>query len=195
MPILINHVAKDLFLKSLQANRQLREFATMQFSYSGLCDISRYDNDFKRALEYADSSRAMHDSIYSFESREQILKIQLKNEFEQQHLADSLKHIQIVQKGYYELQRPKIVVNTSFLICLAVIFLGIISQRYRSVRKHAEQQSQIARQLLEIELKALRAQMNPHFVFNCLNSIQAFILRENKLEATEYLQKFSDLSD
>ena len=68
-----------------------------------------------------------------------------------------------------------------------------IFQRSRTKRIQKEQKSLFARQILEIELKALRAQMNPHFIFNCLNSIQAFILRENTFEATEYLQKFSRL--
>jgi LytS/YehU family sensor histidine kinase len=42
-------------------------------------------------------------------------------------------------------------------------------------------------------MQALRAQMNPHFIFNSLNSINRFILRNNKTEASEYLTKFSRL--
>ena len=42
-------------------------------------------------------------------------------------------------------------------------------------------------------MQALRAQMNPHFIFNSLNSINMFILENNKLQASEYLSKFSRL--
>ena len=42
-------------------------------------------------------------------------------------------------------------------------------------------------------MQALRAQMNPHFIFNSLNSINRFILQNNKAEASEYLTKFSKL--
>jgi LytS/YehU family sensor histidine kinase len=45
----------------------------------------------------------------------------------------------------------------------------------------------------ELEMEALRAQMNPHFIFNSLNSINMFILENNKLQASEYLSKFSRL--
>jgi len=45
----------------------------------------------------------------------------------------------------------------------------------------------------ELEIKALRAQMNPHFIFNCMNTIDAYILRKKSLEASDYLQKFSKL--
>jgi LytS/YehU family sensor histidine kinase len=42
-------------------------------------------------------------------------------------------------------------------------------------------------------MQALRAQMNPHFIFNSLNSINRFILQNNKVQASEYLTKFSKL--
>ena len=42
-------------------------------------------------------------------------------------------------------------------------------------------------------MQALRAQMNPHFIFNSLNSINMFILENNRLAASEYLSKFSKL--
>jgi LytS/YehU family sensor histidine kinase len=45
----------------------------------------------------------------------------------------------------------------------------------------------------QLEMQALRAQMNPHFIFNSLNSINRFILQNNKAEASEYLTKFSKL--
>ena len=103
----IPHIAECLFLKSLDANRQLREFTTMQFSYDGLSTICKLSGNYKKALEYADSSRSMHDSVFSSESKDQILKIQLKNEYEQQHLSDSLKQKQIVQEGNYKIQKQR----------------------------------------------------------------------------------------
>ncbi|MDQ6480738.1 histidine kinase [Dyadobacter sp. LHD-138] len=52
---------------------------------------------------------------------------------------------------------------------------------------------EINKMLAESQLKALRAQMNPHFVFNCLNSIQECIVTEKYKEASKYLTKFSKL--
>ena len=49
------------------------------------------------------------------------------------------------------------------------------------------------KQLAELEMQALRAQMNPHFIFNSLNAINRFILQNNKILASEYLTKFSRL--
>ena len=52
---------------------------------------------------------------------------------------------------------------------------------------------EIKKMLAESQLMALRAQMNPHFVFNCLNSIQECIVTNKYKEATTYLNKFSKL--
>ena len=45
----------------------------------------------------------------------------------------------------------------------------------------------------ELELKTIKSHINPHFIFNSLNSINLFILQNNKLQASEYLTKFSRL--
>jgi LytS/YehU family sensor histidine kinase len=62
-------------------------------------------------------------------------------------------------------------------------------QKLESEKTAAELQQQAA----ELEMQALRAQMNPHFIFNSLNSINMFILENNKLQASEYLSRFSKL--
>lgn len=53
--------------------------------------------------------------------------------------------------------------------------------------------AELQQQKTELEMQALRAQMNPHFIFNSLNSINNFILENDRLMASEYLNKFSKL--
>ena len=48
-------------------------------------------------------------------------------------------------------------------------------------------------EMVQLKLKAFRSQMNPHFIFNALNSIQYFITSENKKSAVIYLSVFSKL--
>ncbi|MEO6722465.1 MAG: histidine kinase [Ferruginibacter sp.] len=60
-------------------------------------------------------------------------------------------------------------------------------------KKNAIKVLEINKMLAESQLMALRAQMNPHFVFNCLNSIQECIVTEKYGEASKYLNKFSKL--
>lgn len=53
--------------------------------------------------------------------------------------------------------------------------------------------AELQQQKIELEMQVLRAQMNPHFIFNSLNSINRYILQNNKSLASEYLTKFSRL--
>jgi LytS/YehU family sensor histidine kinase len=62
-------------------------------------------------------------------------------------------------------------------------------QQLESDKRHTELQKQAS----ELEMQALRAQMNPHFIFNCLNSIQHFIILNDEISASKYLTKFSML--
>jgi sensor histidine kinase YesM len=86
------------------------------------------------------------------------------------------------------------------LILSAFIFRYILLKRKneKHQREIAENELQIQKlesqkQLTELEMQALRAQMNPHFIFNSLNSINRFILQNNRTQASEYLTKFSKL--
>jgi LytS/YehU family sensor histidine kinase len=71
-----------------------------------------------------------------------------------------------------------------------------IQQRFRLKLERSEKERQMAelkQKATELEMQALRAQMNPHFIFNSLNSINRFILQNERAQASEYLTKFSKL--
>lgn len=94
-----------------------------------------------------------------------------------------------------------------FLLMGIVIVRNIILKRRNEahLRELAENELRIERleneknqtglrqHAAELEMQALRAQMNPHFIFNSLNSINRFILQKNSTQASEYLTKFSKL--
>ena len=65
----------------------------------------------------------------------------------------------------------------------------LLLQKFENEKTKAE----LEQQATELEMQALRSQMNPHFIFNSLNSINRFILQNNKTQASEYLTKFSRL--
>jgi sensor histidine kinase YesM len=53
--------------------------------------------------------------------------------------------------------------------------------------------AELQQQATELEMQALRAQMNPHFIFNSLNSINRFILQNNRSQASNILLSFRNL--
>lgn len=84
---------------------------------------------------------------------------------------------------------------TALLLFASFVWLVIYSRVRRARRKHTMEKRvlKIEKQLIEIQQKALRLQMNPHFIFNSLNSIQSFILTRDIDLAVNYLSKFSQL--
>ena len=90
--------------------------------------------------------------------------------------------------------------RTIAITCVLGIFYAAIryrtKQKFRLQLERSEKDREVAelqQQKIEMEMQALRAQMNPHFIFNSLNSINRFILQNNKAQASEYLTKFSKL--
>ena len=85
--------------------------------------------------------------------------------------------------------------RTTWFVSTAIIILSLLLLylsyyvRIREVRKKAN----IDKLLAQTEMKALHAQMNPHFIFNCLNSIREMILSNNNAEASHYLARFAQL--
>jgi len=78
----------------------------------------------------------------------------------------------------------------------ALLIAGLIYALFRYRTSKIRMQHEIVLQQHKasaLKMQALRAQMSPHFIFNSLNSINMFILENNKLQASEYLSKFSRL--
>ncbi len=77
------------------------------------------------------------------------------------------------------------------LVACGLIFSAfyLIKKRERTLQK----ENNVKLQLSELRMQALRAQMNPHFIFNSLNSIQNYILSNNTMDAAGYLSKFAKL--
>ena len=84
-----------------------------------------------------------------------------------------------------------------FLVVLLVagifIFRNLTLKRKNDQLKNGKQQAELQERAIRLEIQALRAQMNPHFIFNCLSSINCFILENETEKASDYLTRFSRL--
>ncbi len=100
--------------------------------------------------------------------------------------------------------RPPFWRTTWFFVLMTALFVLILFLAFRYRLQHLLRenqlknekqmlQSEMEREMATLEMTALRAQMNPHFIFNCLNSINRFIIVNDNDTASEYLTKFSRL--
>lgn len=83
-------------------------------------------------------------------------------------------------------------IGLGILLFIAAI-IYILNRRYKAVLKKEIEKNELRSQVYETELKVLKANMNPHFIFNALNSIQKYVLANEKDNAYRYLVKFSML--
>jgi tetratricopeptide (TPR) repeat protein len=126
-------------------------------------------------------------------------RIDLLNE-EKKHQQQQLK--QTAQ------QRKFLIIGIAGILLIGIFLLRNVMLKRKNEsnrRKIAENELQLQKlesektkvelqhRATDLEMQALRAQMNPHFIFNSLNSINRFILQNNKVQASEYLTKFSRL--
>lgn len=80
---------------------------------------------------------------------------------------------------------------------IAILFIAgvtwIARKRIERVKEKEKQKTAVNKMMAELETKLLRSQMNPHFIFNSLNSIQKYIWENKEEDAAEYLAKFAKL--
>lgn len=80
----------------------------------------------------------------------------------------------------------------TFILVSAGLFF-IIRLRGRRIRKEEQEKKELQQKILETKMEALRSQMNPHFTFNALNSIQYYFLKNKVQEGLNFLSSFSKL--
>lgn len=139
---------------------------------------------FDLALMHFEKHSAIKDSLYALENKKLIAELEHKYNSEKQSAQNASLKLE------NELQGLALVHNryiTLGLICLVVVILILtfVFFRQRKIRS-----SQAATQLQQ---KLLRTQMNPHFIFNSLASIESFIYEHQPKEAGVYLSRLSRL--
>lgn len=83
--------------------------------------------------------------------------------------------------------------KTWFIAFLVLAFLGFVAGAWRFTLRRIREKNDRERRIRQLERSALQAQMNPHFIFNALNSIQGFIRTGDKQNASHFLAKFARL--
>lgn len=84
--------------------------------------------------------------------------------------------------------------NTWWFLAGCILLLSsLLYYLYRKRIRQVRQKANLDKLLVQTEMKALHAQMNPHFIFNCLNSIREMILSNENKEASHFLGKFAQL--
>lgn len=91
------------------------------------------------------------------------------------------------------MDKSEIILLSFLAFVVAFVFMVFVWYRQKRENDFKMREAFMAREVAEVEMMALRAQINPHFVFNALNSIYGFVQSNHKDMAAKYLVKFSSL--
>lgn len=127
----------------------------------------------------------LRDTIFNKAKSQEILRKQLQFDFEEKEL---------VNKAEIERQKTarKATISGS-IVLLAILLAGFILYKRKRDADNRKQLAEYKAMVAETELKVLRAQMNPHFIFNSLNAINDYISKNDKETAQQYLVEFASL--
>ena len=145
-----------------------------------------------RALYYYKRSIAIRDTLFSQENKKQLVRKEMNYEFEKKEEAKKAEHDKEMAVAEAELRSATFERNAWVGSALALLMTGLLLIFYLRAKRRNEKIS-MEKQLIELEQKALSLQMNPHFIFNSLNSISSFISQNDPVSAKKYLSKFASL--
>ncbi|MFT4203448.1 MAG: tetratricopeptide repeat protein [Chitinophagaceae bacterium] len=154
-------------------------------AFQALGETYQQEGDYARALAYFRQHVTLRDSIFNAEKEKDITRQQMEFDFEKR---DALSKAEIQRQSTI---KKAILAGGTLLLLGGTTGFVLYKRRRDAVNRQKEAEWKALAS--ETELKALRAQMNPHFVFNSLNSIGDYILKNNNEQAQEYLSQFASL--
>ncbi|MDH3708902.1 MAG: tetratricopeptide repeat protein [Cyclobacteriaceae bacterium] len=193
----------EVYLKaSLDMSQEIQVKPLLKENYSALTALYKSQNRIEEAFHFQNLLMVVKDSLLNEETNKQLVEMETKYEVarKDQEITLLLKENE-VQEAKVQRQavfRNALIGAILLVAIIAVLIFYVMRQRLKNQKiinaKNEEiQLAHLKEELKSLEMKALRAQMNPHFLFNSLNTINTMILKNDKRSASRYLTKFSKL--
>jgi tetratricopeptide (TPR) repeat protein len=180
--------------KGLQLARDIGDLYSESEAWGNLSDIYGDKKDFARALDAYKHHITLRDSIFGQEKKSRISQMQMQYEFDSRQAAARAAADKKQALATAQITRQRQIRNGIILGALVLAVMALVSFTLYKHKRDAVQRSEKAEleaEVADTEMKALRAQMNPHFIFNSLNSISDYVLKHDPETADRYLTKFS----
>lgn len=152
--------------------------------------------EFAKALEAYKKYILLRDSIFNDDKRAEITRLSLEYAFEKKEAANREKRSRERALAVMAIDRQKMIKNGIIGGASLLLLAGLLSFVFYKRKQDAgarQREAELKAEVADTEMKALRARMNPHFIFNSLNSIGEFIAKHETETADYYLTRFASL--
>jgi tetratricopeptide (TPR) repeat protein len=161
-----------------------------------LSKLYEKQKNFAKALDAYKQAVVLKNSSLNDKKKQEITRLEMQYDFDKKEALINASNDKKHALAAAEINKQKVIRNASIgiggILMLAAITIFIFYTRRKDAiekKKEAEFNTQVA----DTEMKALRAQMNPHFIYNSLNSINDYIDKHDTAKATLYTTKFAKL--
>ncbi|WP_373071597.1 tetratricopeptide repeat protein [Zeaxanthinibacter enoshimensis] len=179
-----HEAAKQYLGKGLRMAEDYDIYGNIYTAKTFLHDLYEKVEDYENALEYYEQAQTMRRKISNDRNTRYVYDmISLAESEDRNNRIESLAQENELVKLRLKRNQNTLIIST-LVLALFILILYIFYRQY---------QLKSDKKLLTLEQTMLRSQMNPHFLFNSLNSIKLYIINNEKKNAVHYLNKFSKL--
>ncbi|ASO06783.1 tetratricopeptide repeat-containing sensor histidine kinase [Arenibacter algicola] len=177
--------ARRYALEALDLSRNSANLFMERSAWGTLADIYEQERNYSQALDAHKNYLELKDSLNNQNRRVEIDRMRMEFDFNQR---EALNKEEIERQATL---KKSIAIGGGGLLFATLI--GFIFYKRRRDAISRQNEAEFKMLVSDTELKALRAQINPHFIFNSLNSIGDYILKNDTRSAYNYLTKFASL--
>ncbi|MFI5151235.1 MAG: histidine kinase [Bacteroidia bacterium] len=161
--------------------------------YEIMADACAKSGKMKEAYAFLMDLKKINENVFGQEKTKELNDLRIANALEKQEsdLKAKAEADMVIAKEQEKARAMVLYITAGALLIL--LFFGALIYRIQLKKKKGIERAEVNRKIADLKLMALKAQMNPHFIFNCIASIQHFIWKNNPEDADRYLSKFSKL--
>ncbi len=176
--------AGELYLKSLEIAKEPGNRKKIADIYKALAEYFNKTGRFQKAYEYQVRYTNLKDTLLNEANNKQIALLKTGYELEKKDKKlKILSQQNILQKQ--SIKKYNYLFIAIFLITLLIAIITVLLVRQNRLEDRQK--------TTELHQKLLRSQMNPHFIFNTLFSIQTYMLENDTISASRFLSRFAKL--
>ncbi len=176
--------AIDNYYKSIELSKKSNDIYNLSWLYADISKLYERTGDYRQAYENQVLATLYGDSLTSMNYQQTLAGA--RAQYEADKTAKELELLSV------KLQRNRLLtwVLIGGLALIATVTISVINRaRLKSRQRIADMNHTIS----ELNQTNLRQQMNPHFIFNTLNSIQYYVFQNDKISSNNYMTKFASL--